>query len=215
MAEARLKELLERGIDTKMAELHQRQDGVEEKVQIMQGTLESMMSNITNQFSKLNEKLEKQPEKFNDSRDQRGILGNPNGIFGAPNVIDLARRQCSNGSFGNYKLPRAEFPRFNGEEPRVWVKKCQRFFTVNPIAEDQKVLFDSLYFEGKVETWFQSFYETYEGITWDDFTKTICGRFSDEGYENVVGEFNKLQQMGSVASYQEKFEELMPLILEE
>ncbi|KAF9589715.1 hypothetical protein IFM89_027990 [Coptis chinensis] len=167
----------------------------------MQGTLESMMPNITNQFLKLNEKLEKQPEKFIDSRDQRGILGNPNGIFGAPDVIDLDRRQCSNRSLGNYKLPRAEFPRFNGEELRVWVKKCQRFFTINPIVEDQKVLFASLYFKGKAKTWFQSFYETYAGITWDDFTKKICGRFSDEGYENVVGEFNKLQQMGSVASY--------------
>ncbi|KAF5195210.1 hypothetical protein FRX31_015203, partial [Thalictrum thalictroides] len=35
----------------------------------------------------------------------------------------------------------------------------------------------------------------------------------DEVYENVVGEFNKLQQTGSVMEYQEKFEDLQALVL--
>ena len=40
------------------------------------------------------------------------------------------------------------------------------FFMLNPDAEEQKVLFTSMYFEGLVETWFQNAYETVEGVNW-------------------------------------------------
>ncbi|KAF9611481.1 hypothetical protein IFM89_032451 [Coptis chinensis] len=159
MAHSRWKEILEHDIDTKMKELNERQDGMEEKVQIVQGTLESIMPNITSQFMKLNEKLEKQPEKIGDSRDQRGILGNPNGILGTPIGVESDKRPCSNAFIGNYTLPRADFSSKGVGEEMLTVLHCQ----------------------------------------------SNCRR--------PEGEFNKLQQMSTVASYQEKFEELMPLIL--
>lgn len=46
-----------------------------------------------------------------------------------------------------------EFPRFNGEDPRGWVKKCQRFFNVNPVLEHEKVLLAALHLEGKSDNW--------------------------------------------------------------
>ena len=41
----------------------------------------------------------------------------------------------------------------------------------------------------------------------------ICERFGDRGLVDIVKEFNKLRQKGSVLDYQLKFEELKSLML--
>ena len=41
----------------------------------------------------------------------------------------------------------------------------------------------------------------------------LCERFSGKGSLDIVEEFNKLQQKGTVEEYEEKFEELKTLML--
>lgn len=42
-----------------------------------------------------------------------------------------------------------EFPTFNGGDPRGWVEKCQRFFNINPVLEQEKLMLASMHLEGK------------------------------------------------------------------
>lgn len=85
----------------------------------------------------------------------------------------------------NLKTPKVELAKFDGTNPREWVKKCQRYFVLNPIVEKQRVLFASMYLVGAAETWFENFFETLEGVTWNMFVALICERIAEEGYENI------------------------------
>ena len=45
-------------------------------------------------------------------------------------------------------------------------------------------------------------------LSWQQFSDLLCERFADKRTHDVVEDFNKLQQLGTVDEYQEKFEEL-------
>ena len=49
-------------------------------------------------------------------------------------------------------------------------------------------------------------------MTWPEFSKELCGRFGEKRMTDVVEEFNKLRQDGSVEDYQKKFEELRAIV---
>ena len=52
--------------------------------------------------------------------------------------------------------PKLEFPKFDGSNVRVWVKKCCKYFDLCKIPNDQKVDLASLNMIGKAETWVTS-----------------------------------------------------------
>lgn len=41
------------------------------------------------------------------------------------------------------------------------------------MADYQKVLFASIYLEGKADHWFQSHYENFDGLRWDAFAQDM------------------------------------------
>ena len=47
---------------------------------------------------------------------------------------------------------------------------------------------------------------------WIDFAEELCVWFGERNLADVIEEFNKLKQEGSVTKYQEKFEELGALM---
>ena len=109
--------------------------------------------------------------------------------------------------------PRIEFSSFEGKNPRGWVKKCSKYFTLCKTPAHQKVELASLHMGGKAEAWDNSYALGRQGILWEDFVVDICARFKDELGSHVMEEFNRLKQVGSIAEYLEKFEELKSLML--
>jgi len=67
---------------------------------------------------------------------------------------------------------------------------------------------------GKAERWFASYITIKKNVDWSEFIMDVCNRFREELGSKVVEDFHKLQQMGSVEDYLEKFEELKSLLLQ-
>ncbi|VFQ67546.1 unnamed protein product [Cuscuta campestris] len=111
-------------------------------------------------------------------------------------------------------VPKVEFPVFNGSNPRNWIKKCARYFSLCKIPEEQRLDLASIHLVGKAETWFASYITVKKGIGWDEFIFDLCGRFKDELDSKVVEEFNKWSQEGTIDAYLERFEELKALMLQ-
>lgn len=108
-----------------------------------------------------------------------------------------------------YKLPKVDFPKFDGKDPRSWIRKCEKYFQLNPSLDARtRVICATLYLEGDVDVWFRSLEEEKPNFLWHEFTEMICNRFSKVGYENLVGQFNKLTQKGRVEEYITQFDEL-------
>ncbi|KAG8369142.1 hypothetical protein BUALT_Bualt15G0120600 [Buddleja alternifolia] len=58
----------------------------------------------------------------------------------------------------NNLLLRIEFPRFEGDNPRNWITKCNRYFQIiSTIPEEQKVALASVHMGERAELWYQSF----------------------------------------------------------
>ena len=49
------------------------------------------------------------------------------------------------------RLPKLEFPSFDGSKPRNWIRKCERYFTVFAIPEYQKVEIAAMYMTGRAD----------------------------------------------------------------
>ncbi|CAO2832271.1 unnamed protein product [Amaranthus hypochondriacus] len=48
-----------------------------------------------------------------------------------------------------YFAPEFEFPKFNGQNPNEWIRKCNKYFDLCKIPDDQKVDFASLHMTNK------------------------------------------------------------------
>ncbi|CAL1393844.1 unnamed protein product [Linum trigynum] len=154
-------------------------------------------------------------------RNARGILPLPNqGFRGVdPAVVQAARAERDQFHVhgpGNqnqfHQLPRLDFPPFNGDDPREWTRKCEKLFEIYGIPPDQKVNLAVIYFQRRADLWFEGWKIGRQELNWEEFVAALCQRFGNRTYGGVVAEFNKLRQRGSLADYQEKFEELRSLM---
>jgi len=109
--------------------------------------------------------------------------------------------------------PKVEFPTFDGMDPKGWVKKCTRYFSLCRIGDEQKVDLAVLHFIGPAEIWFNSYILGRRHITWEEFIVDVCSRFRDDLGSKVVEDFNRLQQGGTLDEYLVRFEELKALLL--
>lgn len=116
--------------------------------------------------------------------------------------------------FGPFKVPKMDFPRFEGKDPRGWVNKCEKFFLLNPYMDSKtKVIYATLHLEGEADIWYQTIQTEQPGLNWESFIEFLYQRFSKGGYENIVGQFNKLIQRGRVEEYIGQFDELRKYIV--
>ncbi|KAK2973787.1 hypothetical protein RJ640_008192 [Escallonia rubra] len=111
------------------------------------------------------------------------------------------------------KLPKMDFPHFNGEDSYGWVRKAERFFEFNPIDEQIKVNFASIHFDGQVEFWFDTYIKAKGRVTWNVFVRDLNSRFASLFRESIVGEFHKLRQTTTIESYYNEFEALRSILV--
>lgn len=53
------------------------------------------------------------------------------------------------------RMRRLKVPYFTGDNPNRWIYRAKRYFEINQIPDDEKVLTASICFEGKALNWFQ------------------------------------------------------------
>ncbi|KAG8385566.1 hypothetical protein BUALT_Bualt03G0058500 [Buddleja alternifolia] len=111
----------------------------------------------------------------------------------------------SGSPMANHSLPRLEFPRFDGDNPRAWIKKCNRYFQIlSTIAEEHKVPLASIYMEGKAEMWYQGYMEREEPRIWEEFVLAVLARFEDTNPEMIIGHKCKQRQIYLIMTKKEE-----------
>ena len=53
--------------------------------------------------------------------------------------------------------PKIELPNFDKVNPRGWVKKCQKYFTIFAVNDHQKLEIAAMYLTSKAEVWFDGY----------------------------------------------------------
>jgi hypothetical protein len=77
------------------------------------------------------------------------------------------------GEYPPVPIPKWTFPRFDGLEPKIWLRKCADYFTMYRVPEAVWVTSASLHMEGNASRWFQIFKLQYGLVTWEEFMDVV------------------------------------------
>ncbi|KAH6809268.1 hypothetical protein C2S51_027051 [Perilla frutescens var. frutescens] len=108
-----------------------------------------------------------------------------------------------------HHIPKIEFPRFDGTQPRSWILKCNQYFQlVDNVPDSHRMILASLHFDGKADQWFQNYCHKFKGYSWAQFLDVVSARFEELREAKIIMEFNKFKHQGSYDDYVKRFEEL-------
>lgn len=173
------------GIEDRVKSLEQWQEMQTQKLTQIDETLRQLM----NVVARIEGQLSKEPE--------------------AASRTTTSHQNLDTGNSNSLKfVPKLEFPKFDGMNPRIWIKKCARYFELCKIPVDQKVNLASLYMVEKAESWVSSYLAGKRNVDWDDFIVDLTARFRDDTSVNIVEQFNNLCQQDSLETYIDEFENL-------
>jgi len=136
------------------------------------------------QLQKQNQKIDEQQQMMTPMMEQFRKLGRSR----IHQEIDNDHQPRSNLHFN----PKIEFPGFDGHNPREWIKKCTRYFSLCKTADDQKVDLATLHFVDMAEKWFASYIMGRRDVSWEEFIVDVYARFWNDVGSKVIEEFNKL-----------------------
>jgi hypothetical protein len=105
--------------------------------------------------------------------------------------------------------PQEEFPKFDGDNPRLWCRACEKYFRVNAVGEEYWVEYATLHFVGNAALWFQSAEDKMGKVSWLQLCDTINKRFDRGQYQHLYHRSFHIRQTSSVAEYIERFDTLM------
>ncbi|GJU85417.1 gypsy type transposase [Tanacetum coccineum] len=130
-----------------------------------------------------------------------------------PESSNAGREQNLDGDMrGNSQFSRVtkiEFPKFGGEDVRGWLFKCEQFFKVDNIAENNKVNLVSIHLFDLALMWHRQFVRFVgEDVGWTVYRNAILKRF-DMLYDDPLGELKKLKQTTNMQEYIDAFDRLL------
>lgn len=179
----------------------QQQNRIEEnqkKTEALSVELDARMDQRFDQFMEVLKKLGTNKE-VPSATSGKGLLETPKNFeLGEP----LQGADVRQNHFHNF--PKVELQFFEGQNSKSWIRKCQKYFDIYQILESQKLEIVAIYLERRADIWFQGFLVNKEQVSWQEFVHELCHRYENKGFEDTVGKFNKLKQLGSVKSYQER-----------
>ena len=84
------------------------------------------------------------------------------------------------------RLPKLPFPKFNGENPRRWRRRCEKYFKMYQVDEPMWISVAEMYLEGPADRWYQSITPQLENATWDTFYGLLHDRFDRDQHELLL-----------------------------
>ncbi|XP_057986676.1 uncharacterized protein LOC131171223 [Hevea brasiliensis] len=105
-------------------------------------------------------------------------------------------------------LPKVKLATYDGKEPRAWLRKCIKYFEAYGVPKDQMLGIVSLFLVDRADAWYHNWVKREGSHSWIDFERDLCVRFGEEGLGDIIEEFMKMRQEGSLKEYQDKFKDI-------
>ncbi|KAM3330169.1 hypothetical protein ACQJBY_026885 [Aegilops geniculata] len=115
----------------------------------------------------------------------------------------------SSGNSGHGRPPSVDFPRFDGENPKLWQTRCVDYFDMFDTDPDLWIAVAAMQFEGPAARWLSSVQQKFIRSSWDEFCAAVLALFGRNQHQTLVRKMYRLRQTGSVEEYINQFSELM------
>jgi hypothetical protein len=106
-------------------------------------------------------------------------------------------------------LPKMDFSQFDGEDSRIWIDKCETYFTLYHIPDHFKVTAASLHLVGKAAHWYQSYKDVMGSMPWPSFRQAVMEEFEVSTHKDKMLALLTLKQTAAVEEYMKQFELLV------
>ncbi|XP_026433313.1 uncharacterized protein LOC113330698 [Papaver somniferum] len=97
-----------------------------------------------------------------------GESNRASGSHGHSGEISFGSLNSHRDNQNSYRLPKMDFPHFDGENPRGWIQKCECYFQIHKIEDGQRVSIASLHLDGRADQWFLNFQIGKLSVNWND-----------------------------------------------
>jgi hypothetical protein len=105
------------------------------------------------------------------------------------------------------KLPRVDFPIFEGEHPQVWKNRCEKYFRMYEIPAHLWVHFATVNFKGNAALWLLTYEAQHEIDSWPELFHAVEKKFRRDLYQNYMRDLLAIKQTSDVLEYSERFEQ--------
>lgn len=130
--------------------------------------------------------------------------------------FEFGNGDCDGDQFGrqyNHRVPKLDFPKFDGSDPVDWRMRCEHYFDVNNTFPGLWVRIATIYFSGRAASWLRSSKAHVRFPIWENFCVAVSAKFDRDQHETLIRQMDSIKQLGSVWEYYEKFDELMNQLL--
>ena len=79
--------------------------------------------------------------------------------------------------------PHTEFPRFDGENPRLWQKAAEKYFRLFAVDASYRVEYATMHFTGNAAMWLQSVEDRLPQFTWEFLCELLSKHFDRGQYQ--------------------------------
>ncbi|GJZ58345.1 gypsy/ty3 retroelement polyprotein [Tanacetum coccineum] len=111
-----------------------------------------------------------------------------------------------------HRVTKIEFPRFGGEDVRGWLFKCEQFFKVDSVADDQKVNLISIHLHDIALMWHRQFVRLMrDNVPWGAYRQAILQRFG-LAYNDPLVEIKKVKHVKTVQEYIDEYDKLLCIV---
>jgi hypothetical protein len=118
-------------------------------------------------------------------------------------------RFSSNCSYGSRvllgKLPKVNFPKFEGENPKLWRSRFEVYFDIYSVEPSVWVRVMTMHFKGVAARWLRSANYRVHAATWKELYSWIHDRFGCNQHESLIRQLFHSKQTGRVQEYIDQF----------
>ena len=75
-----------------------------------------------------------------------------------------------------------QFSYFAGEQPKIWINKCNNYFSMYAIPEDLWTTIATMHLEDNATKWWEAYKLSHPMVTWQVFCQDIQAKFGSDDY---------------------------------
>jgi hypothetical protein len=106
------------------------------------------------------------------------------------------------------QLPKVSFPRFDGEQPRHWKARTEKYFKMYFVEQSLWISVSEMHFDGAASLWYQSIESDVVDYYWPDFCALLHHRFDRDQHELLIRQLFHVQQTSTISEYLSRFTQL-------
>jgi hypothetical protein len=101
----------------------------------------------------------------------------------------------------HHALPKMPFPNFAGDNPKIWINKCNNYFAMYSIPKTLWVTSATMHLDENAAMWWEAYKLGNPSVSWQTFCQDVQAKFDSDDYRSALADLIALKQTSIVEEY--------------